>query len=79
MLITTKGRYALRFMIDLAENEKEGPVTLKDVSMRQGISVKYLEHVVTQLNRAVENKLMDEIEYVREGIANVTIITKRWE
>ena len=52
MLITTKGRYALRFMIDLAENEKEGPVTLKDVSMRQGISVKYLEHVVTQLNRA---------------------------
>lgn len=52
MLITTKGRYALRLMIDLAENQNTGPVTLKDVSLRQGISVKYLEHVVTQLSRA---------------------------
>ena len=52
MKVSTKGRYALRLMIDLAEHEKEGPVTLGDVSRRQGISVKYLEHVVTQLNRA---------------------------
>lgn len=52
MKVSTKGRYALRLMIDIAEHEKDGPVTLRDVSQRQGISVKYLEHVVTQLNRS---------------------------
>ncbi|MBQ8092645.1 MAG: Rrf2 family transcriptional regulator [Clostridia bacterium] len=52
MKVSTKGRYALRFMIDLAEHEAEGPITLKDISNRQGISVKYLEHVATQLTRA---------------------------
>ena len=39
-MISTKGRYALRVMIDLAENEKGQPVPLKDIAERQGISKK---------------------------------------
>ena len=52
MLISTRGRYALRFMIDLAEHNNGEAVTLKAVSQRQDISVKYLEQIVTLLNRA---------------------------
>ena len=52
MLISTRGRYALRFMIDLAEHAGEGAITLRAVSGRQDISVKYLEQIVTVLNRA---------------------------
>ena len=40
--ISTKGRYALRMMLDLAEHQEEGYVALKDVAARQGISKKYL-------------------------------------
>ena len=52
MKISTKGRYALRLMLDLAHQDKETPVKIKDVSLRQGISVKYLEQIVAILNRA---------------------------
>ena len=48
-MISTKGRYALRVMIDLAEHEGEGWVPLKDVAQRQGISKKYLEILVRDL------------------------------
>ena len=54
-MISTKGRYALRVMIDLAENEKSQPVPLKDIAERQGISKKYLEIIVKDL---VEGKLV---------------------
>ena len=40
MKISTKGRYALRMMVDIAENQKNGFVTLKDVALRQSISKK---------------------------------------
>ena len=50
-MISTKGRYALRVMIDLAEHEKDGLVPLKDISDRQGISKKYLEIIVRDLVR----------------------------
>lgn len=49
MMISTKGRYALRFMIDLAEHQADGFVPLKDVALRQDISEKYLEIVVKEL------------------------------
>ena len=42
MLVSTKGRYALRVMIDLAEHRSQGYVPLKDIAARQGISEKYL-------------------------------------
>lgn len=52
MKISTKGRYALRLMLDLAIHQGGGPVSLKTVSARQGITVKYLEQIVPCLSRA---------------------------
>lgn len=52
MKISTKGRYALRLMLDLAMNAVEEPVSLKSVAQRQGISDKYLEQIISILNRA---------------------------
>ena len=52
MKISTKGRYALRLMIDLAERSDGTPVSLKDVAKRQNISDKYLEQIISVLNRA---------------------------
>ncbi len=48
-MISTKGRYALRLMIDIASYSTGDPVTLKDVSKRQDVSIKYLEQVVSLL------------------------------
>lgn len=52
MKVSTKGRYALRLMTDLAVNDKEGYVSLKDAAERQGISLKYLEQIAGILSRA---------------------------
>lgn len=52
MKISTKGRYALRMMLDLAEHEADGFVALKDIAARQGISKKYLEQIVPMLNKS---------------------------
>ena len=52
MKISTKGRYALRMMVDLAEHQGEGYVSLKDIAERQDISKKYLEQIIPVLNRA---------------------------
>ena len=52
MMVSTKGRYALRIMIDLAKQEEEGNVPLSEIARRQEISVKYLEAVMAILNRA---------------------------
>ena len=52
MKISTKGRYALRVMIDLAVNDKGDYVSLKDISNRQEVSLKYLEQIMAMLNRA---------------------------
>ena len=49
--ISTKGRYALRMMIDLAQNQGDGFVSLKDIAERQEISKKYLEQIVAILNK----------------------------
>lgn len=48
-MISTKGRYALRVMIDLAENFDKGYIPLKDIAKRQEISKKYLEIIVKEL------------------------------
>ena len=52
MKISTKGRYALRLMLDIAIQGPGQPVPLRDVAQRQDISDKYLEQIVTQLSRA---------------------------
>lgn len=52
MKISTKGRYALRMLLDLAQHQDEGFVALKDIAQRQNISKKYLEQIVPMLNRS---------------------------
>lgn len=52
MRISTKGRYAIRLMLDLASNDSGEPIRLKDVARRQDISEKYLEQIISTLNKA---------------------------
>lgn len=52
MKISTKGRYALRLMLDLAVNNTGEPVRIKDIASRQEISDKYLEQIISVLNKA---------------------------
>lgn len=52
MKISTKGRYALRLMLDLALNDSEKPIRIKEIASRQGISDKYLEQIISILNKA---------------------------
>lgn len=52
MKISTKGRYALRMMIDLAEHQNCGFVALKDIADRQNISKKYLEQIIPILGKS---------------------------
>lgn len=52
MRISTRGRYALRMMLDLALHNSGEYITLKDISARQEVSVKYLEQIVSVLSKA---------------------------
>ena len=52
MKISTRGRYALRMMLDIATNDHGEPVRIKDIAARQDISVKYLEQSVSVLTKA---------------------------
>lgn len=52
MLISTKGRYAMRVLIDLAEHRSDGYIPLKAIAQRQGISEKYLESIIKLLVKA---------------------------
>lgn len=52
MKVSTRGRYALRIMLDIAINGGDGPISFKDVSQRQGISIKYMEQIGSILTRA---------------------------
>ena len=51
MRLTTKGRYAVTAMLDLAIHYQEGPITLSDISHRQGISLSYLEQLFARLRK----------------------------
>ena len=55
MKISTKGRYALRMVIDLAEHTEDGFISLKDIAARQGLSKKYLEQIVPSTLRIPAN------------------------
>lgn len=55
MLISTKGRYAIRIMLDLAENDNNSYTPLKEIARRQELSLKYLERIMTELTK---NKLV---------------------
>lgn len=51
MIISTRGRYALRVLIDLAEHTGDGYIPMKSIAERQGISLKYLEQIVPALSK----------------------------
>ena len=59
MMISTRGRYCLRVMIDLAEHQREGYIPMKDVAERQGISLKYLEKILPVL---VKNGIVEGLQ-----------------
>ena len=59
MMISTRGRYCLRVMIDLAEHQGEGYIRMKEVAQRQGISLKYLEKILPVL---AKNNIVDGIQ-----------------
>lgn len=58
-MVSTRGRYALRVMLDLAYNQGDGYVPMKDVAMRQNLSLKYLEQILPALKK---NKLVVGIQ-----------------
>lgn len=64
MKISTRGRYALRLMIDLAQQQSDDPIPLKEIAKRQEISVKYLEQIVSSL---AHNKLIHSIRGSQGG------------
>lgn len=51
MKVSTKGRYALRLMLDLALNDSEKPLRIREIAKNQGISDKYLEQIISVLNK----------------------------
>lgn len=59
MMISTRGRYALRVMTDLAEHQQEGYIRMKDVAQRQGVSLGYLEKILPVL---VKNGIVEGIQ-----------------
>ena len=59
MLISTRGRYALRVIVDLAEHQGEGYIRMKDVAERQGVSLGYMEKILPVL---VKNGIVDGIQ-----------------
>lgn len=64
MMISTRGRYALRVLIDLAEHRGDGYVPMKEVAARQGISLKYLEQIIPVLTR---NGMIEGLQGKRGG------------
>lgn len=59
MIISTRGRYALRVMIDLAQNSDGGYIAMKTIAQRQGISLKYLERILPVLTK---NQLIEGLQ-----------------
>ena len=73
MMISTKGRYALRVMIDLAESGPEEYVPLKEIADREEISRKYLENIMTVLSKAGLRRLelrLAERKTAENGVEN---------
>jgi len=72
MKLTNKGRYAVMAMADLASNSSEGPVSLNEISIRQNISLRYLEQIFSKLknNKLVKSSRGASGGYVLEKSAS---------
>ena len=64
-MISTRGRYAIRVLLDIAEHQQEGYVPMKDVANRQGLSLKYLEQILPALTK---NNIVEGIQGKVEDI-----------
>ena len=64
MMISTRGRYALRVMIDLAEHTGDGYIPMKKVAERQGISLKYLEQILPALSKNKQGTVRGHMDFV---------------
>ena len=64
MKLTTKGRYAVMALADLSKFDPKGPVSLRDISLRQGISLLYLEQIFSKLKR---NKIVNSVRGINGG------------
>ena len=77
MRISTKGRYALRVMLGLAAHREIAFVPLRDISERQGISLKYLERIISSLNRAGFLKLARSVGRIRSCERSARLYRRR--
>ena len=68
MKISTKGRYALRMLLDLAEHQNCGYIALKDIAERQGISKKYLEQIRIAKDIINSRNLNPDIKNIVKGL-----------
>ena len=62
MKLTSKGRYAVMALVDLARFDNINPVSLRDISLRQGISLDYLEQIFSKLKKMKLLKVLEEIK-----------------
>jgi Rrf2 family transcriptional regulator, cysteine metabolism repressor len=65
MKISTKGRYATRALLDIAQHQSKTPVLMKDISARQGISLRYLEQIMSPL---ISAKLVKSVRGPKGGV-----------
>ena len=71
MNVTSKGRYALRVMLDLARHREDGYISLKTIAERTDCSMKYLEMIVSHLKKA---KLVGKIIMILVGLAALPVV-----
>ena len=62
MKLTSKGRYAVMALVDLARFDNINPVSLRDISLRQGISLDYLEQIFSKLKKTKLLKVLEELK-----------------
>ena len=73
MKLTSKGRYAVMALVDLARFDNINPVSLRDISLRQGISLDYLEQIFSKLKK---NEIVKVLEELKEDMFSIKIRTK---
>ena len=73
MKLTSKGRYAVMALVDLARFDNINPVSLRDISLRQGISLDYLEQIFSKLKKM---KLLKVLEELKEDMFLIKAQTK---
>ena len=77
MIISTRGRYALRVMIDLAENGGGDYIPMKTIAERQGISLKYLERILPQVEKGLCGTILTQLSDVEDETNGLVTYDRR--